>query len=260
MGVVIAQSACIAQAMWRSKGYQRLLPLRFITSTIPAFRNRPIPRTFRMSHTDYGEAGKQLIKLATASGSPYNDVTAMLNHHSGAVLFCGGQRTARDKKWLKDNNVSRIVFCQIPEGEKHHADDPFFTYLDFPIGNMVHRSEYVETPQAVARTLSPMFEFVDSSLRDGRSVLIHCLAGAHRAGSTTVAALMFFCDLGYPDALVEARRLRRQIEPIGAFHPMLCKLEEARAANCLPRRIAADGSVHYERLDILSPGSPPVRP
>ena len=40
-----------------------------------------------------------------------------------------------------------------------------------------------------------LFDFVEVELGAGKSVLIHCLAGAHRAGTAGTACLMHFCGL-----------------------------------------------------------------
>ncbi len=64
--------------------------------------------------------------------------------------------------------------------------DPSFTYLPFPIGRW--RSVLSRrTPEATFAFFRPLFDFVDESLAAGEPVLIHCLAGAHRAGTAGVA-------------------------------------------------------------------------
>jgi len=40
-----------------------------------------------------------------------------------------------------------------------------------------------------------LFKFVDSELGAGNAVLVHCLAGAHRAGTAGTACLMHLCGL-----------------------------------------------------------------
>lgn len=39
-----------------------------------------------------------------------------------------------------------------------------------------------------------MFDFIDNAIANGGSVLIHCLAGAHRAGTTGCACLVHFAS------------------------------------------------------------------
>ena len=50
-------------------------------------------------------------------------------------------------------------------------------------------------PPEVAAYFAPLFQFVEGELSAGNNVLIHCLAGAHRAGTAGVACLMHLCDL-----------------------------------------------------------------
>jgi len=40
--------------------------------------------------------------------------------------------------------------------------------------------------------MAPMFSFVEHAIVRGESVLVHCLAGAHRAGTTGCACLVHF--------------------------------------------------------------------
>ena len=40
--------------------------------------------------------------------------------------------------------------------------------------------------------LSPMLTFIEDCLKGGGSVLVHCLMGAHRAGTTGVICVMHF--------------------------------------------------------------------
>jgi hypothetical protein len=43
--------------------------------------------------------------------------------------------------------------------------------------------------------VNPLFDFIDAALAAGGSVLIHCLAGAHRAGTTGITCLMHYTGL-----------------------------------------------------------------
>lgn len=46
--------------------------------------------------------------------------------------------------------------------------------------------------------VEPLFEFIEAAIARGDSILIHCLAGAHRAGTTGVACLVHYlrCEPG----------------------------------------------------------------
>ena len=76
----------------------------------------------------------------------------------------------------------------------------------------------------------PLFAFVDAALARGASVLVHCLAGAHRAGTSGVALLMHLDKRlgGSADAATRcARAARPAIEPVCFLQNLLATLERA---------------------------------
>ena len=58
-------------------------------------------------------------------------------------------------------------------------------------------------------------------------MLIHCLVGAHRAGTTGIAFLMHAEGLDLLTAAAAAAGCRSIIEPIGGFPALLARLESA---------------------------------
>ena len=48
------------------------------------------------------------------------------------------------------------------------------------------------TPESILHFLKPFFDFVDRAVDSGRSVLVHCVAGAHRAGTAGCLLLMHY--------------------------------------------------------------------
>ena len=54
----------------------------------------------------------------------------------------------------------------------------------------------------------PMLKYVDGSLAEGKNVLIHCWAGAHRAGTTSVAYMMHKHRADYKTVLTAAKTCR----------------------------------------------------
>jgi protein-tyrosine phosphatase len=66
-----------------------------------------------------------------------------------------------------------------------------------------------------------MLEFVEGCLSRGESVLVHCLAGAHRAGTTGCILLMHYAGLPKDGAVATAQALRPVIQPIGSFPQLL---------------------------------------
>lgn len=47
----------------------------------------------------------------------------------------------------------------------------------------------------------PVFEFIGDALADGKNVMVHCLAGAHRAGTTGCACRESLCPLSCFEAV-----------------------------------------------------------
>jgi len=57
--------------------------------------------------------------------------------------------------------------------------------------------------------------------------MVHCLAGAHRAGTTGVSYVMKAAGLSFKDALKITQQRRPIVQPIGGFDELLRNLEAA---------------------------------
>jgi len=69
----------------------------------------------------------------------------------------------------------------------------------------------------------PLFDFIDEAVSGGGNVLIHCVAGAHRAGTSTCAYLMHRDKTMSPDEAIAYCKVRRPIvDP--AISPRLVNL------------------------------------
>eukprot|EP00928_Gymnodinium_smaydae_P022309 TRINITY_DN18785_c0_g1_i1.p2 TRINITY_DN18785_c0_g1~~TRINITY_DN18785_c0_g1_i1.p2 ORF type:complete len:255 (-),score=45.12 TRINITY_DN18785_c0_g1_i1:79-774(-) len=191
---------------------------------------------------NYAQAGRNLIQQAkkssvhsanvtTSVGAPpgrYDAANAIWEHPSThAVLFVGNAACASCLDTLTKIGVRRVVFCQEEgEGKCHFETDSSFEYLRYPIGR--HRGDPLSTKDPL-RYFDPLFSFVERNLSEGQNVLIHCLAGAHRAGTAGIACLMHFGHLDMPTAVKVAQQRRPAICPIGGFPPLLKALEAAEA-------------------------------
>lgn len=108
----------------------------------------------------------------------------------------------------------------------YHKDK--LEYFTFPIS---HWPLYVNSTNAsVIDFTQPMFDFIEEAIANGDSVLVHCLAGAHRAGTTGVSCLIHFARLPAMDAIMIAKRCRPIIDPIGQLPEFLRRLERAEEA------------------------------
>lgn len=91
-----------------------------------------------------------------------------------------------------------------------------------------HWPLYVNSTNAsIIDFTDPMFGFIEEAISQGESVLVHCLAGAHRAGTTGVSCLIHFARLPAYDAIAIAKRCRPIIDPIGQLPEFLNRLQRA---------------------------------
>ena len=97
----------------------------------------------------------------------------------------------RNEKLLESKKISRIVNCT------HNIENYFpnkCQYYNIPIGKW--RLHHDESDQSqLWAFLAPYLQFVKESVEGGENVLLHCLAGAHRAGTAAVLAVMFLTDM-----------------------------------------------------------------
>jgi hypothetical protein len=183
---------------------------------------------------DYAKEGRELLERVNLKldGAParYADWNPIYRSpETNATLFVGNARCATSASMLAEINVKRIVFCQARgEGEMAFRSDPAFKYLEYPIGHW--RSTLTMSPKPIQTQayFEPLFTFVENELAAGNNVLIHCLAGAHRAGTAGVACLMHLCDLEPSQAITIAQTARPAINPIGDFPKLLRALDTAR--------------------------------
>jgi protein-tyrosine phosphatase len=99
-----------------------------------------------------------------------------------------------------------------------------FYYLRFPVASWPSFGDVGE----LRRFLQPLWDFLDEALSKGVSVLVHCLAGAHRAGTTGCLILMRYAAMSAEEAVDAARTLRPVIDPIGRFPQLLCRYQHVR--------------------------------
>ena len=102
---------------------------------------------------------------------------------------------------LNEHGIRHVVNCQGLDSENYHENNSEFTYLRFPIGASYWSPFDMKTNLGIVRYFNVFFDFVEKIMREGKNVLIHCLAGAHRAGTTGVAWLMYANKLSVEDGI-----------------------------------------------------------
>jgi hypothetical protein len=119
-------------------------------------------------------------------------------------------------------------------------------YFHFPISywSLVPGAK---TSEGVAQISAPLLGWVSARLKEGHSVLIQCLFGAHRAGATAIACLMHLSDLDAAAAISEARSRRKLINPhFLDFADFLIKLQIARREGLVDLAIKEAATSGYQ--------------
>mmetsp|Transcript_13734 Transcript_13734/g.33267 ORF Transcript_13734/g.33267 Transcript_13734/m.33267 type:complete len:223 (+) Transcript_13734:124-792(+) len=201
------------------------------------------------NRVDYDEEGRKLlarVHLLDGEGSESQDAaaSAVRRFHAysnaiyrdpktGGTIHVGNHMAAESLDKLNTMTPApcrRIVYCLDGWGNKGKPfqDDPEFTYLSFNIGwwRQTLGINNRDDPIKVLEYFQPLFDFLDNELKDGRAILIHCLAGAHRAGTAGIASLMYLTGMSAEEATKTAKSLRPVINPISDFPRLLKTLEE----------------------------------
>lgn len=161
-------------------------------------------------------------------GELYEDVSPIFRIPGGGTFFIGNIRAAASLETLREHNITHIINAQDVDSENfhEHTNGGEFTYLRFPIAHW-WRAPDVATPAGVRAFYAPLFSFAERALQRGENVMVHCLAGAHRAGTSGISLVMYFMNLSAPQAVGYVRERRPIVDPIGSFPDLLKRLEKA---------------------------------
>lgn len=160
----------------------------------------------------------------TKDNNQYNSLDPLWRHpETGSTFYVGNEVAAKSLQLLQKHNITHVVNCtdSIPN---YHDRDPSagITYYRFDITSHYHR---VRSDKEAVAFAQPMLNFTSDALSRGKNVMVHCLAGAHRAGTTGIMCLMYFAKLNQRDATYLAKQCRPIIDPICDFPTLLARLE-----------------------------------
>ncbi|CAE7804997.1 DSPTP1, partial [Symbiodinium microadriaticum] len=175
---------------------------------------------------DFRAEGQRLLEFQRRHPrSSFRDCDVVFCHpRTGAVVFVGSYVAAKDAAFLQEYQIRHIVNCQEPSSENYFEGETGFEYFRFDVANWKRQPD-VETSEGARRYVSAVLSFLDAALDDGNNVLVHCYAGAHRAGTTAVAYLMHAHGISFASALKRAQKRRPVINPIGRLNELLTLLE-----------------------------------
>jgi protein-tyrosine phosphatase len=152
----------------------------------------------------------------------------------GGSLFIGDETAAASLPILEENRISVIINCTatIPH---YHAHNPRFRYVVYDVLRFLHSHPTPDRVLAdIGSCLSPLVSTVQKTLASGQSVLVHCLAGAHRAGTVGVAIMMSLADVAPEEAVRRARETRPIVDPVGRLTEVLFAWHDYRTAHRAP--------------------------
>lgn len=195
----------------------------------------------RRKAPDFDEEARKLFKLlnlaphgAASENSSrihgYHDLDAVFKHPtSGGVVYIGNQTAASSGNILRENGITHVVNCTSDMPLYFEGKDPSISYFRFDIYRF-YRELNLRSPIGVLEFFIPVFKSIDAAVAQGKGVLIHCLAGAHRAGTTGVAYTMHAANLDHRTAIAACKACRPIVDPIDNLTTLLQQLEAGRLA------------------------------
>mmetsp|Transcript_7714 Transcript_7714/g.25569 ORF Transcript_7714/g.25569 Transcript_7714/m.25569 type:complete len:212 (-) Transcript_7714:109-744(-) len=180
------------------------------------------------AETDYDKEGTLLLErlgiTVGASSGRYHLLDCIYQSADGGRVYVGSQGAATSISLLREYNITHVVNCT-DAMPLFHEGVPGLHYYRFDVARWRWNTDSSEA--SLRRFLQPMIGFVEGALAEKTNVLVHCLAGAHRAGTTGTMLIMHLSgkasgeNLSVGEAVSLAKRCRPIIDPIGSFTQLL---------------------------------------
>jgi len=135
---------------------------------------------------------------------------------NGGQVLVGNMAAAAHTDILVASGVTNVVNCTKNQITRKFKSDDRLIYMRFDIcfwktelGNHPNNEELVQF-------FAPAFAFIDDAIEKGNKVLIHCVAGAHRAGTMGLIYLIHRGECNsFDDALRYIIIKRPCVKPMG---------------------------------------------
>lgn len=202
---------------------------------------------------DFDEEARKLFALLNLSPSGAADEESMRVHQyrnldpvwrhpeTGASVFIGNAAASSSREILRSCGITHVVNCTSDMKNVFEGKDPSITYFRFNIYRFMRELD-LATHHGVLEFFQPVFDWVDEAVAGGNSVLIHCLAGAHRAGTTGVAYTMHAANLDSRTAIAAVQACRPIVDPISDLSNLLAQLDVAQRQAAARKSEAAANS------------------
>eukprot|EP00746_Dinoflagellata_sp_MGD_P082831 gnl/MRDRNA2_/MRDRNA2_32918_c0_seq1.p1 gnl/MRDRNA2_/MRDRNA2_32918_c0~~gnl/MRDRNA2_/MRDRNA2_32918_c0_seq1.p1 ORF type:complete len:824 (-),score=167.95 gnl/MRDRNA2_/MRDRNA2_32918_c0_seq1:41-2311(-) len=182
---------------------------------------------------DFDEKAREIFKRLNLGPDgeaqeedPYRNMDCIYKHAvSGAGVFVGNRSAAQNLDTLKSNGISCIVNCQDDCTPNFFENEPGISYKRFTV-EWWWTQQGNDTPEGISQFFREPLLWIDKHVSEGRGVLIHCLAGAHRAGAVGVAYLMHATGAKVKEATLVAQKRRPIIELCGSLEDLLLHFDK----------------------------------
>ncbi|KAF9444655.1 phosphatases II [Macrolepiota fuliginosa MF-IS2] len=169
-------------------------------------------------------------EVMQAMCTPMHEVlstTVTPGHAPSGALYIGSLAAVQDKEMLREHRVTHLVQVLdvpwLPASEK----DGFSTYR-------------ISIDDAITVDIRPHLEaacnYIDTSLRSGRNVLVHCQQGVSRSAAVILAYLIRNRGMTYDSAYAYLKRKRACVKPNPTFIQALQEWEATSRRPSMVRR------------------------
>jgi len=190
--------------------------------SIPAQRRKMLYLSATRGGVDYDAAG-QLMQARLGRGRLVQNMDVIWTAPGGdSKVFVGNLQAAQDTDELRHNSITHVVNCMNRSGVNKQSGIEYFNFHVERWNKIVASKQqipFVPSAASAASTVEffePVWRFIREAVDGGGSVLIHCFAGMHRAGTTAVSFLMHMSPgLRASEAITRAQECRPVIDPRG---------------------------------------------
>ena len=142
---------------------------------------------------------------------------------SSGSIYLGGFKAANDEACMREANIGLIINCT--------GELPFSSWRERANGLKVMRFQVCSSEirramrdGGLVAYMAPAFHKIHECFARGLNVMVHCRAGAHRAGTMACCLAVHCLHLHPNDALRHVRRYRRVVNVCGDNWDIVCQL------------------------------------
>ena len=159
-------------------------------------------------------------------------------------VYQGGRDIPGDEDWLLAQNIKLVVNCTSNIAMPAWVGHPSMpNWVRFPVTSAITRRD--RSVGNLSSFWGPLWKGVDQAKEAGGSILIHCNAGAHRAGLVGSSVAMRELGLQPKDAVVHVRNRRVVTHVTGDLFATLASL--AVDMSLRAPALAASSAVQFEQ-------------